>query len=262
MVQTPRWTAVSASAYVAVLALLVLHLDGVVLTISLSLVVMTGSVGLVWFSSSFHPTPAVTLADHHLHVVLLAVPTGVLIAVHLPGPSSISPVDPTNWLLLFWTLAGVALFDSIRNAQARYYERRSGQVAYLCVRPTFRTRRRRTAFFGITGVVLVTVGYGLALYVSPASSSFVMGAGFMALFSGVFSARRSRTYRLLDDGLVRQDNGAIARSFVPHSRIETAACEDEELCLERRGLWYPKTAFVIEDVGGKREAAARWFELA
>lgn len=261
MVQTPGWFAVSASAYLLTLSLLVLYLDGVALTASLVLVVVTGSAGLVALAGHLHPRPAVALADRRLHVALVAVPIAVVfMAVYLPGVATVSPADPANWLFVFWTMTGCALYMSAANAQARHYERQSDRVVHLRVRPTFRTRRRRTTVFGALGVVLVTIGLGLVFHVPSALSSFVMGMGFTSLFSGILGAKRPRTYRLLDEGIVRQDNGAVVRSYVPHSRIETAERDGEELCLERRGLWYPATAFVVKDEGGDRTAATRWFD--
>ncbi len=260
MVRTPGWVAVAASASLFSLSVLVLHLDGVALTGPLVLVVAAGSAGLVALLGSLHPYPAVALADRRPHVALAVVPFVILlIAVHLPGAVSLSPTDPVTLLLLLWAVAGGALYASAGHAQARHYERHSEQVVHLRVRPTAPTRRRHAAAFGVVGVVLVAVGLGLVVRVSSASSSLVMGLGFSALFSGVVGMRRPRTYRLVEAGLVRQDSGAAVSYFVHRSRIEVAERDGGELRLERRGPWYPATTFTVEETGGDREAATRWF---
>ncbi|KYH26765.1 hypothetical protein HAPAU_18710 [Halalkalicoccus paucihalophilus] len=207
MVRTPGWGVVSASAYLLALSLFVLTFDSVPLSGPLALVVVAGSVGLVAFLGRLHPRPAVALADRRLHAVLAAVPLVIfLVSVYVPGVAFVSPVDPLTWILLCWSMAGVALYASVTNAQARHYEEQSERVVHLRVRPTARTRRRRAALFGVLGVVLI-VGVWL-VSVPSVSRSFVMGLGFSALFSGVLGARRPRTYRLVDGGLIRQDGGA------------------------------------------------------
>lgn len=261
MVRTPGWVAVSAGAYLVVLALLVLFFDGVALTGPLALVVVTGSAALVAFLGRLHPHPAVALADRRLHVVLAAVPIGVVVvAVYLPGLATVSPVDPLNWLLVCWTMTGVGLYSSVTNAQARHYENRSERVVRLRARPTRRTRRRRTVLFGTVGVVLVGTGIVLGIGTRSATSSLVMGLGFTALFSGTLGSRRSRTYRLLDDGLIRQDSGALIRSFVPRSRVVLVERDGERLRIERRGPWYPATTFDVGSEGGRQDAVIRWFD--
>lgn len=259
MVRTPGWGAVSASAYLFTLSLFVLTFDGVPLSGPLVLVVAAGSIGLVAFLGRLHPRPAGALADRRLHAVLAAVPfVPLLLVVYVPGVATVSPADPVTWMLLLWMVTGCALYVSAGNAQARHYEERSERVVHLRVRPTARTRRRRAALFGVLGVVLI-VGVWL-VSVPSASRSLVMGLGFSALFSGVLGARRPRTYRLVNTGLIRQDGGARVGTFVPRSRIETAERDGERLRLERRGPWWPETAFAVEDVGGDRATAARWFE--
>lgn len=261
MVRTPGWVAVSAGAYLVALSLLVLLLDGVALTGPLALVVIAGSAGLVALTSRLHPRPAIALANRRLHVVLATVPIGVVfVAVYLPGVATVSPADPTNWLLLCWTITGIGLYSSVTNAQARHYEERSERVIHLRVRPTPRTRRRRTAVFGVLGVALVAVGIGLGISMPSAASSLVMGLGFTALFSGVLGARRARTYRLLENGVIRQDSGALVSTFVPGSRITVAERDGELIRFERRGPWYPPTMLVVDE-GGSREATARWFDV-
>lgn len=261
MVRTPGWVAVSAGAYLVALSLLVLYLDGVALTGPLTLVVVAGSAGLVALTSRLHPRPVIALADRRLHVVLATVPIGVVVvAVYLPGVATVSPADPTNWLLVCWIITGVALYSSVTNTQARHYEERSERVIHLRVRPASRMRKRRTAVFGVLGVVLVAIGITLVISTSSATSSLVMGLGFTALFSGVFSARRARTYRLLDTGVVRQDSGALVGTFVPRSRIKVAERDGEVIRFERRGPWYPPTTLVVDE-GGNREATARWFDV-
>ncbi|MCL7416735.1 MAG: hypothetical protein M8354_02695 [Halalkalicoccus sp.] len=258
MVRTPGWSAVSASAYLLALSLFVLTVDGVPLSGPLALVVAAGSVGLVAFLGRLHPHPAVAMADRRLHAVLAAVPfVTLLVSVYVPGVAFVSPADPVTWVLLCWTMTGVALYASVTTAQAHHYEERSERVVHLRVRPTARTRRRRAALFGVLGVVLI-VGVWL-VSVPSVFRSLVMGFGFSALFSGVLGARRPRTYRLVDDGLIRQDSGARVGTFVPRSRIALAEHDGERLRLERRGPGYPETVFVVEDVGGDRSAASRWF---
>lgn len=216
MVRTPGWVAVSAVAYLLSLSILVLFVDGVTVSASLVLLLAAGSVGLVALLDRLHPRPAVALADRRLHVVLATIPIGVVVvAVHLPGVATVSPADPANWLLVCWTMTGIGLYSSVTNAQARHYEERSERVVRLRVRPTSRMRKRRTAVFGVVGIALVTIGVGLGIGMPSAASSLVMGLGFTALFSGVLSSRRSRTYRLLDDGLIRQDGSALV--IVPSS---------------------------------------------
>ncbi|WP_122089971.1 hypothetical protein [Halalkalicoccus subterraneus] len=259
MVRTSGWVAGSAGAYLLVLSLLVLTLDGVALSGPLVLIVAAGSVGLVAFLGRLHSRPAVALADRRLHAVLAAVPFVTLfVAVYVPGTATISPADPATWMLLFWSMTGIALYASVTNAQVHHYEEQSKWVVHLRVRPTARTRRRRAVLFGVVGVVLI-VGVWL-VSIPSVSRSFVMGLGFSALFSGVLGARRRRTYRLLDTGMVRQDSGALVSTFVPRSRIALAERDGEQLCLERREPWYPETAFTVEQEGGDRTTVARWFE--
>ncbi|MFC6904255.1 hypothetical protein [Halalkalicoccus tibetensis] len=73
-------------------------------------------------------------------------------------------------------------------------------------------------------------------------------------------ARRARTYRLLENGVIRQDSGALVSTFVPGSRITVAERDGELIRFERRGPWWPETAFVVDE-GGDREATARWFDV-
>lgn len=264
MVRGPSRTSAAAGAYLAALALLVVHVDGAALSGPLVLVVV-GSAGLVVLLARLHPRPAVALADRRLHAVLGAVPAAIFCAVvYLPGVGPALPFEPPfgagAGLVLCWVAAGAALYVSAGNAQARHYQERSERVVHLRVRPTDRTRRRRAAIAGILGVALVALGLGLVVRIPAPSSSLVMGLGFSALFSGVLGARRPRTYRLIDDGLIRQDSGAIVRTFVPRSQIAVAEREGDRLRLERRGPWYPALEFAIEDVGGDRTAAVRWFD--
>lgn len=263
MVRTPGWVSVSASAYLLSFWVLVLSVDGVAVNAPGVLMLAAVSVGLVAFLGRLHPHPVVVLADRRLHAVLAAVPSMiVVVVVCLPGVATVSPANPVTWMLLLWMVTGCALYVSAGNTQARHYERSSGRVVHLRVRPTARTRRRRTTIAGILGVVLVVGGFGLGFVVRvpSTSSSLVMGLGFSALFSGVLGARRPRTYRLVDNGLIRQDSGALVSTFVHRSRIAQAERDDERLWLERRGPWWPGTEFTVEDVGGDRETAACWFE--
>ncbi|WP_049934380.1 hypothetical protein [Halalkalicoccus jeotgali] len=259
MVRTPGWGAVSASAYLFTLSLFVLTFDGVPLSGPLVLVAVAGSVGLVVVLGRLHPRPAVALADRRFHVGLAAVPfVPLIVSVYVPGVAFVSPLDPLTWILLCWSMTGIALYASVANAQARHYEEHSERVVHLRVRPTARTRRRRAVLFGVGGVVVIV---GVWLVSLPSVfRSLVMGLGFSALFSGVLGARRPRTYRLVDGGLIRQDGGARVSTFVPRSRIALAEREGERLRLERRGPWWPGTEFTVEDVGGDRGTATRWFE--
>ncbi len=259
MVRTPGWVSVSASAYLLALSLLILTVDGVGLSGPIVLVAAASSVGLVAFLGRLHPHPAVALAGRRLHAVLAAVPFApLLVAVYVPGTATVSPADLVTWLLLLWSMTGVALYASVTNAQAHHYEEQSERIVHLRVRPTARTRRRQAVLFGVVGVVLI-VGVWL-VSIPSVFRSLVMGFGFSVLFSGVLGARRPRTYRLVDGGLIRQDSGARVSTFVPRSRIETAGRDGGRLCLERRGPWWPGTEFTVEDVGGDRTTVARWFE--
>lgn len=121
MVRTLGWFAASASASLAMLSLLVLYIDGVGLTASLALIIVVGSIGLVVLLSQLHPHPAVALADRRLHAVFGTIPILILVLVSLSNSASVTPIGAEIWPLLFWVIAGMMLFYSAANEQARHY---------------------------------------------------------------------------------------------------------------------------------------------